>query len=42
VVPAKAGTHNPGRLLLLKVFNNGASPMGRGVWVPALVRRDDG
>jgi hypothetical protein len=35
VVPAKAGTHNPGHLLLQKVSHIGAQPRGRGVWVPA-------
>jgi hypothetical protein len=35
VVPANAGTHNPGRLLLQRISNTGVSPKGLGVWVPA-------
>src|SRR5580704_12118039 len=35
VVPANAGTHNPGSLLWQKVSHSSASSMGRGVWVPA-------
>jgi hypothetical protein len=35
VVPANAGTHNPGRSLLKKVFGYSAKTIAHGVWVPA-------
>src|SRR5882672_3808135 len=39
VVPAHAGTHNPGRLLLRKVSTTVVQPIGRGVGSD--IRRDD-
>ena len=35
VVPANAGTHNPGRLWVCEVVQQRFRTIGRGVWAPA-------